>query len=98
MSLWVASLSTGGWLKCCHSQTLELITCGRKADSATVHLSLRLLFQTAAVDLTDWRQAHLNKTECGHPAESVTETKHVGYNGPLVYSNMADVTFREHFR
>lgn len=32
----------------------------------------------AAVDLTDWRQAHLNKTERVRPAESVTETKHVG--------------------
>lgn len=32
----------------------------------------------AAVDLTDWRQAHLNKTESGRLAESVAETKHVG--------------------
>ncbi len=52
-----------------------------EADSATVHLSLRLLIQMAAVDLTDWRQAHLNKTECVRPAESVTETKHVGITG-----------------
>lgn len=42
-----------------------------------------LPFRTAAVDLTDWRQAHLNKTECGRPAESVTETKHVGITGLL---------------
>lgn len=83
MSRWVVSLSTGEWLKSCHSQTWELITRGRKADSATVHLSLQLPFQTAAVDLTDWRQAHLNKTECGRPTESVTETKHVGITGLL---------------
>ena len=83
MSQWVVSLSTGEWLKSCHSQSREQITRGRKAASATVHLSLRLLFQMAAVDLTDWRQAHLNKTECGHPTESVTETKHVGITGLL---------------
>lgn len=52
-------------------------------DRATVHLSLWLLFQMAAVDLTDWRQAHLNKTECRRPAEGVTETKHVGVTSLL---------------
>lgn len=83
MSLWVVSLSTEEWLKSCHSPAWELITWQSKADSGTVHLSLRLPFRTAAVDLTDWRQAHLNKTECGCPAESVTETKHVGITGLL---------------
>lgn len=51
--------------------------------SATVHLSLGLQFQVAAVDLTDWSQAYLNKTKCGHPAESVTEAKHVAITGLL---------------
>lgn len=61
----------------------ELITWEGKVDSATVHLSLLLLFQMAAVDLTDWRQAHLNQTESASPAESVTETKHASINGLL---------------
>lgn len=63
--------------------TWELITREGKADSATVHLSLLLLFQTAPVDLTDWRQAHLNQTECLCPTESVTETKHACIIGLL---------------
>lgn len=63
--------------------THELITQEGKADSATVHLSLLLLFQMATVDLTDWRQAHLNQTELLCHTENVIETKHAGIIGLL---------------